>query len=240
RRGRTKKKLRMDLDSVDRVAVSGDVEANNAGETGPVNNNTQRGDGRESASSDIEPRNNSLQGEGKLEANEGSFESQVQIMHELTQNVETDNNRPNQSNHSKETPEPVKIVEQVFSENNLYIDEVDKDSRNETTKENRDNNMENECLSQPEESNLEDLIEAEKNIDENRLSEVSSMKEDQFDELMQEAESVEENDSNTRQVITEDSNQNMDKDGFITITHKKKVKNQEYKNRCSLEKVSTL
>ncbi|CAG8793053.1 20783_t:CDS:2, partial [Gigaspora rosea] len=99
-----RKKLRMDLDSVDRVAASGDVEANNTGETGPVNNNTQRGDGRESASSDIEPRNNSLQGEGKLEANEGSFESQVQIMHELIQNVEPDNNSLNQSNYSKETP----------------------------------------------------------------------------------------------------------------------------------------
>ncbi|CAG8479921.1 3727_t:CDS:2, partial [Gigaspora rosea] len=56
-----------------------------------------------------------------------------------------------------------RIVEQVFSENNLYIDKVGKDSGNKITKENGDDSMENECLSQPEESNLEDLIEAEKN-----------------------------------------------------------------------------
>ncbi|CAG8819602.1 15700_t:CDS:2, partial [Gigaspora rosea] len=97
-----RKKLRMDLDSIDQVAALGDVEAINT-----------------VSSSDIEPRNNSLQGEGKLEANEGartimpsmshdplSCEEglQVQIIHELTQNVETDNNSFNQSNHSKETP----------------------------------------------------------------------------------------------------------------------------------------
>ncbi|CAG8496683.1 964_t:CDS:2, partial [Cetraspora pellucida] len=213
-----RKKRRMELDRENCVIASGDIGTTNIDEIVPFNNSTQSGDVYETPSSDSEPNNNCPQGEEKLGTNEDNFEppenfvkiipegartitpptshdtssfeegSQVQTLQRSTQNVEVDVNNSNLSSYKE-------AAEQTFSKDNPYIDRVNTVVVNKTTKEDGNDSIAEDCLSQSEESNLEDLIEAEKKTYDNRLSEAINTQENQNDELMQEANSVEKSDS---------------------------------------------
>ncbi|CAG8628531.1 11926_t:CDS:2, partial [Gigaspora rosea] len=83
--------------------------------------------------------------------------------------------------------------------------------------------MKEEYLSQPEESNLTKLMEAEKDELVSVQNSLEHNKENHVDGPTPNAETVEKKESKNRQALSKKS-QNMDKDGFITVTHKKKPK----------------
>ncbi|CAG8834291.1 2632_t:CDS:1, partial [Gigaspora margarita] len=97
------------------------------------------------------------------------------------------------------------VMELEFGNNNPFIDEGSKENGDKIMNESSNYSMEEECLFQPEENNLEELIEAEKNNYKNTQSGADNSEENQIDNATQIVKIADAKDLIDRQVTVNES-----------------------------------